>query len=380
MAPDHQVQRSFDPSRDGREFPAAYLQSCGLTQWHIPFYRLLCRLCPAGQTRIVFPQKMHLLPAILQAAIAAGEGTEGLSKTAIDRKLDFLASNRAAVIATGWDGGQFVIEFIEPSPKPRTRPALPPPKLATVDGSGDKQGQLFEGQERSDLPLRLYVGDGPESDEEPGPGSGFQNPGPGNQENRARVSCDEHTSYSRARHAVDVDDDDDVDVVSTSKVEIGEIQDARAALCEIAAQWLADGIPDEQRLPNRKNLSTWLKTHTAMRRGIISRAAYDEGLAAPKRSHDAGGIEKTVWHIMWAAWRDAIGDRRYRSLLRSFESPIGWEDMIRGRRPASTQSVADLDATAMNSLGDPVELAKRAGVRYRPRRDAAPNGEYPQRE
>ena len=83
MAPQNKNDLSFRPGRDVPGYSDAFLRACGLTEWHFAFYRLLCRLCPHGETRLLLPQKGHLVVELMRAAASAGEPLDGLTKSGV---------------------------------------------------------------------------------------------------------------------------------------------------------------------------------------------------------------------------------------------------------------------------------------------------------
>ena len=176
-------------------------------------------------------------------------------------------------------------------------------------------------------------------------------------------------------------------VVVASTVADFEVREARSALCRTIAAWRRVRIPEQKWKPNRKNLSTWLKTHTLLLRGEISRDAFEQALLAARSVHDSGEIEESTWAIMWPAWKKSIP--AYTDRLCAMTLPDNWHEIMAGKTPVSTTppkiasdskgaDLAEIERLHRKSAKLRAKLEEARLAKKHPERSA--NGEEPQRE
>ncbi len=393
MAPrnQNQLQPSFDPSRDIDAYMSdkgEALRQRGLQKQSIRLYELLCRLCPPGESQLVYDQQADLVSDLKRLA----PGESGLTEGSVSRKLNRLASlGFAAKSGGGQSNCPLVVDLYLPdlvAPKP-PRPRKP---AVVVSPSDERQGQFFDGGAAFRLvgaddeppkaqsiavskaqPLALSVGESASD-------CAFE---PARQE--------EPTSSPRTRVWAPAVDVVDVVVVASTVADF-EVREARSALCRTIAAWRRARIPEQKWKPNRKNLSTWLKTHTLLLRGEISRDAFEQALLDVRSVHDSGEIEESTWAIMWPAWKKSIPG--YTDRLCAMTLPDNWHEIMAGKTPVSApQTPPKIASDSPEATGLSKEVrewerrAQQESAKFRARNktgirrpEAAPNGEEPLRE
>ena len=146
MAPrnQNQLEPSFDPSRDIDTYMSdkgEALRQRGLQKQSIRLYELLCRLCPPGESQLVYDQQADLVSDLKRL----GPGESGLTEGSVSRKLNRLASlGFAAKSGGGQSNCPLVVDLYLPdlvAPKP-PRPRKP---AVVVSPSDERQGQFFDG-------------------------------------------------------------------------------------------------------------------------------------------------------------------------------------------------------------------------------------------
>ena len=420
MAPQNQTEtaRSFDPSRDIGSYDRTDFKSRGLTrETSITLYRFLCRLCPPGQSRLVY-EFQYLLTEDLQRLAGT---RSGFRESSVTKKLQTL--ERHGFVRLSNSAG-YIVEII----RPEEASACRPPEIGSNAADIDHQGKLFAPPEPAE---RI------ESELEPATILLFE---PAEKQKRNSVSISvsmekrnsvsvSRTIYPRASRAVDdeVDDDDEVESIegfcfeetngsvagrrtlSQSKLlpspeKFGSAVDGVARdLRRLRMQRIR--IPEPERrdveagVPHYENLSLMLRARLTVMAGRLDEAWYLHGIEYVLE-FASGSHVKNCFKLLTKDWAKAPDAMRTLSPSR-MGLPPDWYDLaapeilpsgmlperLQKRRvrqdPESRKSGKEVDWAEIDRLHRKsaklrAKLEEARLAKKHPERSA--NGEEPQRE
>ena len=323
MAPQNQSQPSFDPSRDIDAYMSdegEALRRRGLQKQSIRLYELLCRLCPPGESQLVYRHQADLVSDLKRFA----PDDEGITEGSVSRKLNRLASlGFAAKSGGGQSNCPLVVDLYLPdlvAPKP-PRPRKP---AVVVSPSDERQGQFFDG-----AAFRLVGAD----DEPPEAQSLAVSKAQAIALSVGKSASDcafeparqgDPTSYPRTRVRVPGVESSRLDEsTETNSKEISqeELVEAQHAWLRTRARWRAKGVT--HRILGKdgaRNVQAFLKAAVLLGRGQLAEAVYAAAAEAPVL---ASKITDHPFAIVWTEWKR---DKRFKAKIAQLQLPANWDE------------------------------------------------------